>query len=63
MKGEKEFKERGLGFRYRVCRRCGETYLSAARRGLYCENCKKPSGNKYAKKKSYSEKGKILDGV
>ena len=60
MKGEKEYKDRSLKFRNRVCRRCGETYLSHAKMGKYCPKCIKPTGQK---KKSYSEKGKILDGV
>jgi len=62
MKGEKEFKERGLRFRYRVCKRCDETYLSHARMGRYCPKCRKPL-KKSKKRKSHSEKGKILDGV
>jgi len=59
MKGEKEFKDRKLKYKYRICKRCDKTYLSTTKRGLYCENCKKP----LKKNKSHSEKGKILDGV
>ena len=60
MKGEKENKYKKLKFKYRVCRRCDKFYLSSTKRGLYCQKCKKKTG---AKKKSNSEKGKILDGV
>jgi len=42
MKGEKEFKDRKLKYKYRICKRCDKTYLSTTKRGLYCENCKKP---------------------
>ena len=62
MMGEKQYKERGLQFRNRVCRRCGKFYLSFARRGKYCEKCKKPL-KKQNENKSNSEKGEILDGV
>ncbi len=51
MKGEKEYKDRSLKFRNRVCRRCGETYLSHAKMGKYCPKCIKPTGNKSHKKR------------
>ncbi len=50
MKGEKEYKDTSLRFRQRVCRRCDRIYLSDARMGRYCNDCKKPTGNKAHKK-------------
>lgn len=50
MEGERKdrlYRHRGKRFKTRVCHRCGDFFLSHAKRGRICDNCRKKPGVDY----------------
>ncbi len=45
MQGKRDSFIKPLKLKTRVCRRCNILFQSTAKRGAFCEPCKKPSGS------------------